>query len=342
MQPTAQTIAPAKLNLFLELIAKRPDGYHEIDTVMVPINWTDSLLVQRTDRCGVQLKLQWLPSEAILADRLGVAHDTEARSRLLDIPVDTRNLVCRALERFLRVTELPGGFDCHLLKQIPAGAGMGGASSNAASALMAAASLVEQARRADEPSLDSVIDELAADLGSDVNFFLGRENLLPQSAAEAPQVHREFRAARGTGRGEQIAPIAVNTTFHLVAVFPGTMLSTPRVYANSKIPEQPISACELIQALRSQHRGEVFRRGFNRLVEPAVMIEPKVKKTLHVMQHSGLRACQMTGSGSACFGFALSARHARRIQIKLTAQLRPGAIVRACRTIRVPLGAVLR
>lgn len=329
---TAFTLSPAKLNLFLELLAKRADGYHELETVMVPVNWFDSLVLTRTSRPGVELSLEWLPSRTVLAKRLDVFGDDEAEAGLLEIPTDHRNLVCKALSGFLDVMQLEGGFDCELLKQIPAGAGMGGASGNAASALLAAAELCGA------DVADPKIMKLAADLGSDVPFFMGQH----ASKQAEPAKASGFRASRGLGRGEKIRECGVGLALHLVVVFPGRMLSTPLVYRHSTVPAQPESAKELVESLGGKCGSAMIKGVFNRLSEPAIKIEPKVEKTLQLMQHAGLRGCQMTGSGSACFGFALSARHVRRMRNKLAAQLQPGAFIRDCRIIRVPSKIVLR
>ena len=93
MSTAAYTRSPAKLNLFLELLGKRPDGFHEIDTVMIPIDWCDQLrMVRRPDRPS-RLGVRWLPSKEVIAWRLGLALDSEATSRLLDIPEGRENLV---------------------------------------------------------------------------------------------------------------------------------------------------------------------------------------------------------------------------------------------------------
>ncbi len=332
MVQTAFTLSPAKLNLFLELLAKRTDGYHELETVMVPVNWFDSLVLTRTSRPGVRLSLEWLPSRSVLAKRLDVFEDDVAEAALLEIPTDHRNLVCKALSGFLDVMQFEGGFDCELLKRIPAGAGMGGASGNAASALMAAAELFSV------DVADPRIKKLAADLGSDVPFFMGQHS---SSKAEAG-AFAGFRAARGLGRGEEIEEWSVGLAIYLIVVFPGSMLSTPLVYRQSTVPTQPESARELLESLSGRCGSAMVKGGFNRLSDPAIKIEPKVEKTLQLMRHAGLRGCQMTGSGSACFGFALSARHVRRMRNKLAAQFQPGAFIRDCRIIRVPSKIVLR
>ncbi len=79
---TAHTRPPAKLNLFLELLARRPDGFHEIDTVMIPIDWRDELQLQRIPGNRIDLQVEWLPSLQIVSRRLGVQADSTGRKLL--------------------------------------------------------------------------------------------------------------------------------------------------------------------------------------------------------------------------------------------------------------------
>ena len=103
---------PAKLNLFLELLARRPDGFHEIDTVMIPIDLRDELQLQRIPDHRIELQVQWLPSAQSVAQRLGIKPDSPTGRELLDIPSDESNLVHRALAAFRDAFEIKDGFCC--------------------------------------------------------------------------------------------------------------------------------------------------------------------------------------------------------------------------------------
>ena len=309
--PIASLRPPAKLNLFLELLARRDDGFHEIDTVMVPIDWCDRIRVRRTELPGVQLKVDWLPSTATAARRL------DASSAQLDVPCDDTNLVHRALTRFAEAFGVAGGFECDLLKSIPAGAGMGGASSDAAAALRCAAELCGVANHHSE------IAVIAAELGSDVPFFLGDGG-------------RRISAARARGRGEKLTPVTLASPLHGVVVFPNESLSTARVYAASNVPAEPLSAEGLIEALRGGILKNIEVQLMNRLSQPAREIAPRIDEILKSMWRAGLRTCQLTGSGSACFALANSARDARMASARLRAVLEPGAFVVATRAAGVP------
>lgn len=308
---TATIRPPAKLNLFLELLRRRDDGYHEIDTVMVPIDWCDEMSLRRTEVPGIRLKVDWLPSQRTVERRLGVPASE------MDVPADDRNLVHQALGRFTDSFDVPGGFECQLHKSIPAGAGMGGASSDAAAALLAAARLCGL------PPEDPEITKIAAGIGSDVPFFLG-------IAGQRNPV------ARATGRGEKLHPAKMAAPLHVVVAFPNESLSTAKVYAASRVPPDPCRAEGLLAALAGGNRALIASELMNRLSEPAREIAPRIDEIMKSMWRAGLRTCQLTGSGSACFALADSARDAKRASARLRASLQPGAFVMATRTIYAP------
>lgn len=319
----AHSRPPAKLNLFLELLGRRDDGYHEIDTVMVPIDWCDQLRLCRVPQAGITLAIDWLPSRQVIANRLGRPLDNDHATTLLSVPEDDTNLVSRALAKFIDHFEIGGGFHCELLKSIPAGAGMGGASSDAAAALRCAAKLCGV------PENSKQLTAIAAEIGSDVPFFMGLDG-------------QKLTAARATGRGERLQPIALTAALHFVVVFPGISLSTARVYAAARIPRSVQTADRIVTALESVDPVAFRTEIHNRLSDPARKLAPQIDETLQSLWRTGLRTCQLTGSGSACFAVTDSAKESRRIAGQLQAILRPGpqrrwgAIVMATRSTRVP------
>ena len=314
----AHTRPPAKLNLFLELLARRDDGFHEIDTVMVAIDWRDELSLERIPNPQVELDVQWLPSRKVIANRLGIEAGTPGEKALLDIPNDESNLVHRALTRFRAAFDLSDGFRCRLGKQIPAGAGMGGASSDAASALLCAARLHQI------PSSTPLLHEIAAELGSDVPFFLGLEGEGPIDGAHA------------TGRGEHLKPVRLGTPLDFVVIFPGISLSTAKVYANSQVPPSPQSSVPLIAALEGGEPEDFGARMLNRLADPAKKLAPQISEILESLWQTDLRTCQLTGSGSACFAIASSTTNAKQCASRLRAMHEPGALVMSTRSTQVP------
>lgn len=142
-----RSLAPAKINLGLHVLRRRADGYHAVETVLLPIGWHDRLTVQPADAFAFTC------SDASL-------------------PVDERNLCVRAAHALADHVGIKAWGALHLEKNLPHGAGLGGGSSDAAHALRSLAELWQ----VDLPVAD--LHALAAGLGSDVPFFLHDEAML--------------------------------------------------------------------------------------------------------------------------------------------------------------------
>jgi len=140
-----QVRCPAKVNLYLRVVGRRPDGYHELVTVMQPLSLADILSVTLAGE-GVSLRCDGA-----------------------DLPQGEENLVWRAARQFQEETGLARGVRLHLSKRIPVAAGLGGGSSDAAATLLALNAL------AGKPLLPGDLHRLASRLGADVPFFLARE-----------------------------------------------------------------------------------------------------------------------------------------------------------------------
>jgi 4-diphosphocytidyl-2-C-methyl-D-erythritol kinase len=136
--------APAKINLSLLIAGKRPDGYHEIETVMAKVDWCDEISIQPASKAGIEFTCQgpcWAPN-------------------------DETNLVYRAAELILRTCRRTGDVALTLTKNIPAGSGLGSGSSDAA------ATLAGLNRYLDLGLSRLQLMDLASRLGSDIPFFL--------------------------------------------------------------------------------------------------------------------------------------------------------------------------
>jgi len=152
--------APAKLNLFLDVLGRRPDGYHELETLLVSVRLYDALTFSasepdtRREAGGISLRVS---SQPILPSSLEPQEP---------IPTGPENLVIRALNLLRERSGCALGANVHLIKRIPAAAGLGGGSSDAAAALKAG-----NRGWGIGWSRDRLAD-LASELGSDVPFFL--------------------------------------------------------------------------------------------------------------------------------------------------------------------------
>lgn len=135
--------SPAKINLFLEIIGRRPDGYHDIASIMQLVDLCDEVRLRRR-RTGIRVEVQGA-----------------------ELPAGRGNLAYRAAALLLEAAGVEGGVEIHLEKRIPVAGGLGGGSSNAAAVLIGLSRLYEL------PWSREALQKLGENLGSDVPFFLG-------------------------------------------------------------------------------------------------------------------------------------------------------------------------
>jgi 4-diphosphocytidyl-2-C-methyl-D-erythritol kinase len=156
--------SPCKVNLLLNVLGRRPDGFHDLETVMQPVNLFDELTFRRAGT-GIEL---------LCSDE--------------NLPVNGTNLVVRAAEKFFTAAGITGGVKIRLEKKIPLAAGLGGGSGNAATTLLALNELFGQ------PNSPEKLVEIAAALGSDVPFFLQHQPALALGRGEKIQPQKKFLA----------------------------------------------------------------------------------------------------------------------------------------------------
>ncbi len=176
-------LAPAKVNLSLRVLRRREDGFHDIKSLIVPISLFDKLEIEKRGEGGIDFT----------CNEPGV-------------PADDTNLVVRAARAFCAAFKIADGLRISLHKEIPHGAGLGGGSSDAAAALLA----LDEIFKTNAPR--ALLHALAAELGSDVPFFLDRS------------------AACVTGRGENVEPIAFSHAIPLLLIKPPFGVPTPWAY----------------------------------------------------------------------------------------------------------------
>jgi 4-diphosphocytidyl-2-C-methyl-D-erythritol kinase len=276
--------APAKLNLHLEILARRTDGFHEIETLMLSVSLYDTLQVRSRHDGRIEFHCRWSPGLlARFGDSLG------------DLPGDDANIVLRAVKLLRKEAGVALGSTITLHKRIPSQAGLGGASSDAAAALVAANEAWELGWPRER------LAELAGRLGSDIPFFLFDG------------------AAICRGRGERIEPLDRTPPLWVVIVRPPQGLSTPAVYKACRVPSSPAAIGPLVESLRRGDAAEVAKRMMNRLQTPAEELLPGVVQLRDLFARTDCLGHQMSGSGSSYFGICRSARHARRIACQLAA-----------------------
>jgi 4-diphosphocytidyl-2-C-methyl-D-erythritol kinase len=278
-----ETLAPAKLNLYLEVLGRRPDGFHEVETLMAPVRIYD--------------RLRWTPPSGAESGAFELRYDpsTPAADQAA-APADHRNLIHRAAFALGRAAGIEPWGQFTLTKRIPPQAGLGGGSSDAAAALV----LANAAWDVHYPQ--KRLAEIAAELGSDVPFFLWGQSAICR------------------GRGEEIEPIAAAPRLDVVVVKPPAGLGTAAVY--DSLGAGPVSELQrrdsagrlaaLLADLRTGALGKAGRQMTNGLQQAAAGFCEWIGRIGAAFGRLSCHGHLMTGSGSAYFGVMRSARHARR------------------------------
>ena len=290
-----EVLTPAKINLFLEVLGKRADGYHEIETLLVAVTTYDTLVFVADVNSDVRLEARW--AEGLAARAAYGERNSPAAHELLpgELPCNQTNLVWRAVALLRERAGIQQGAAMRLIKRIPSASGLGGASSDAAAALVAA----NIAWGLNWPR--QRLGDLAAELGSDVPFFL------------TPG------AAIGRVRGERIETIKP-PRLHVVVARPPVGLSTPRVYKECQASDKPVGVGALIEALARGDWAAAGRRMVNHLQAAAENLTPWITRLQSEFEKQDVLGHQMSGSGSSCFALCRSGRHARRIAARLRAR----------------------
>jgi len=253
---------PAKLNLFLEVLSRRDDGFHEIETLMTPVSLFDTLRLGLSDERGIDLQCRWS-----MAGRTG--------AKWGDLPAGKENLVYRALILLRQRSGEDRGLHVRLIKRIPSASGLGGGSSDAAAALVGANLLWGLNWSTDR------LSRVAAELGSDVPFFLARG------------------AAICRGRGERVEPVWAGPPHPVVLVRPLQGLSTAAVYQRTVVPAEPCRVDGWLSALRVRSSKRHPSGLFNRLQTAAFETAPELAVVREAFDRLDVAAHQLSGSGQS-------------------------------------------
>jgi len=256
--------SPCKVNFLLNILSKRADGFHELETVMQPINLCDELTFEQT---GGGIKLTC--SDPTL-------------------PTDASNLVHRAASAFFQRSGIKGGARVHLEKKIPMAAGLGGGSGNAATTLLALNEIFDRVLDAE------ALHEIAASLGSDVPFFLQRNPALATGRGEKIQSLKPFKALEGC------AFLLVHPGFGIATAWAYKELARFPKALNGERGR----AAKLISLLESGDLRKASREFYNSLEAPALEKYPWLAVLQDFLRENGAAATLMSGSGSTTFAIA--------------------------------------
>lgn len=233
--------APAKINLFLHVLGRRPDGYHELQTCFQILDWGD------------EVHIETLPGGRITRP-------------LASYPVaEEDDLVVRAARLLQAETGSQSGARIEVTKRIPAGAGLGGGSSDAATVLVVLNRLWDCRLTMDD------LANLGRQLGADVPVFV------------------RGRSALATGIGDRLQPLALGERFYLL-VFPDFPVSTSEIFSDPGLPRDssPISVREVLDG-----------KGINDCESVVIRRYPAFENIIRELSETG--EARMTGTGSGIF-----------------------------------------
>ncbi len=245
-------LSPAKINLLLHVLRKRPDGYHDIATLMQKVSLCDEMTFAPVDR-GISLH----------------CHDCT-------LPDDRNNIVYRAAEAIFTHQGYTGGIDISIKKRIPVAAGLGGGSSNAATALLVLNEMMEFGLSAND------LMSIGVKLGADVPFFIFG------------------RTAWALGIGEKLQQAEGMPEAKFLLINPGFELSTKTVYEglNLRLTNETIHYS--IPRFYKVH--DLAARLHNDLEKVSLHLYPLLRNIKELLIRNGALGALMSGSGPTVFG----------------------------------------
>ena len=253
--------SPCKVNLLLNVLGKRADGFHELETVLQPVAWCDELQLERGGT-GIQLTCNHA-----------------------SLPVDSTNLVYRAADAFLKTSECSEGVRIHLEKRLPLAAGLGGGSANAANTLLGLNDLFSG------PLTARQLEDIAASLGSDVPFFLQNQPALATGRGEKI-TPLDFSTALGG-----VFILLVHPGFGIATAWAYQALARHPEALNGR----PGRAQKLVSLLQTGDLATAAIEFYNSLEAPALNKYPLLELFQEFFKANGAAASLMSGSGSTTF-----------------------------------------
>ena len=311
-KPRVCTIeSPCKINLHLKIGEKRPDGYHNLESLFVSLAFGDTLRFERVEQDGCQLSVNWELPQEIPEGFLG-----------------ENNLILRAVTLFRERTGFKSGLRIRLDKRIPLGAGLGGGSSNAASSLLALNSLADGALPPDE------LSKMAAFLGSDAPFFLsggaafvgGRGELVepvkfpgnlwvvlvkPSFSSATADAYRLLDRARERETCEKRGEAPPENALSGKVLSPTGLSIKGLIRALKEAPSGWPFQNDFLPVLLGSNSPAEGEQGVNTRIYEAI---------LEALRREGASFTALSGSGSCCFGIFDSKAAAERAAKQLACQ----------------------
>lgn len=264
--------APAKINLGLRVVGKRADGYHLLDTIMVPVSLYDEIDIR---------KIRGAARNQIGDGLIEITCDHP------NVPQGEENIVYRAAQLIMKKSRRAQPILIHIKKNIPVGAGLGGGSSDAAATLVGLNRLFKLRLSI------AMLKKMALSLGADVPFFI------------------QARPARAQGIGARLRPLRTLPRFWAVIVYPGFPVSTAWVYGNlGRKLTKPIVNTSIAPSRKSLDG--LTRQLENDLESVTLKRYPEIGVLKQKLLREGASQVLMSGSGSSVFGIFNSERAAAK------------------------------
>ena len=259
-----QVAANAKINLVLRVLEREPGGYHQIETIFQRLALADDITVGVTDG-DCTLDLEWPDSRPAW---LGTAE---------------KNLAWRAAAAYRDAAGWPKGWHIRLAKRIPAGAGLGGGSADAAAVLRALDTL------ANRPLGAPALHAIAEGIGSDVPFFIS-----------------DASRAVGRGRGNLLTALAPLPAADVVLVVPGFSIPTAEAYAQLAVARSRARIAPPTAVFRDGDDFSTWRaiadRQANHFEATVFGMYPELEAYKDMLDRAGATIARLSGSGSTVFG----------------------------------------
>ncbi len=272
--------SPAKVNLYLRVIGKRPDGYHDLVTIFERINLCDDIHFRLNQKGHIR----------IFCDNP-------------DVPRDSRNIVYKTAQLLRQDFSVKEGVDIKIVKRIPVAAGLGGGSSNGATALLGLNALWKLSLN------KSVLLKYARKIGSDVPFFI-----------------EDTAFALGTQRGDYVKKLSIRTKLWHVLVIPRVKVFTRDIFGAFRRPKNPEAAGTnlltninrdvniLIRSLRNNDLSQVGYLLANDLETTLLGFHPNLINLKKRIEEQGAFGAVFSGSGPSIFGLVGSKAHAQALK----------------------------
>ena len=276
MSVTLQLASPCKVNLLLNILGRRDDGFHELETLIHPVPMYDELSLERIGT-GINLS----------------CNDTR-------LPVDETNLVYRAADAFLKEVKSTKGVRIHLQKNLPIAAGIGAGSANAGMTLRGLNELWGK------PLSDENLHELTSGLGSDVPFFLQDKPALAFGRGEKINALKPFPALQDVGL------LLVNPGFGVSTPWAYKQLGGNSATLNG----EPGRAQALAEALRQGTLADAADLFCNSLETPVFAKHPVLPVICDYFRENAAIVALMSGSGATIFALTSSRAEAEALRAK--------------------------